>query len=79
MMPAVYAGRRRQRCRDDGHRLGRQHLPNENALKKLRPGVRHSFGTNVQTLVPILSDHISQKKLGWQVSVCCPHPAIEAG
>jgi hypothetical protein len=25
---------------------------------------RHSFDTNVQTLVPILSDHISQKNLG---------------
>ena len=37
---------------------------NENALKKLQAMWRHSFDTNVQTLVPILSDHISQKNLG---------------
>ena len=37
---------------------------NENALKKLRAMRRHSFDTNVQTLAPILSDHISQKNLG---------------
>ena len=37
---------------------------NENALKKLQVMWRHSFDTNVQTLVPILSDHISQKNLG---------------
>ena len=37
---------------------------NENALKKLQAMWRHSFEINVQTLVPILSDHISQKSLG---------------
>lgn len=37
---------------------------NENALKKLQAMWRHSFEINVQTLVPILSDHISQKNLG---------------
>lgn len=37
---------------------------NENALKKLRAMWRHSFDANVQTLVPILSTHISQKNLG---------------
>ena len=37
---------------------------NENALKKLQAMWRNSFDTNVQTLVPILSDHISQKNLG---------------
>lgn len=37
---------------------------NENALKKLQAMWRHSFDTNVQTLVPILSDHISQKTWG---------------
>ena len=37
---------------------------NESALKKLQAMWRHSFDTNVQTLVPILSDHISQKYLG---------------
>ena len=37
---------------------------NENALKKLRAMRRHSFDTNVQTLAPILSDHISQRNLG---------------
>lgn len=37
---------------------------NENALKKLQAMWRHSFDTNVQTLVPILSDHISQNNLG---------------
>ena len=37
---------------------------NENAQKKLRAMWRHSFDTNVQTLVPILSDHINQKNLG---------------
>lgn len=37
---------------------------NENALKKLQAMWRQSFDTNVQTLVPILSDHISQKNLG---------------
>jgi len=37
---------------------------NENALKKLRAMWRHRFETNVQTLVPILSTHISQKNLG---------------
>ena len=37
---------------------------NENALKKLHAMWRHSFDTNVQTLVPILSAQISQKNLG---------------
>jgi len=37
---------------------------NEYALKKLQAMWRHSFEINVQTLVPILSDHISQKNLG---------------
>lgn len=37
---------------------------NENALKKLRAMWRHSFDMNVQTLVPILSTHISGKNLG---------------
>jgi hypothetical protein len=37
---------------------------NENTLKKLQAMWRQSFDTNVQTLVPILSDHISQKNLG---------------
>ena len=37
---------------------------NENALKKLQAMWRHSFEINVQTLLPILSDHISQKNLG---------------
>lgn len=37
---------------------------NENALKKLQAMWRHSFDTNVQTLVPIFSTHISQKNLG---------------
>jgi hypothetical protein len=37
---------------------------NENALKKLQAMWRHSFDANVQTLVPILSDYISQKNLG---------------
>ena len=37
---------------------------NENALKKLQAMWRQSFDTNVQTLMPILSDHISQKNLG---------------
>ena len=37
---------------------------NENALKKLQGMWRNSFDTNVQTLVPILSTHISQKNLG---------------
>jgi hypothetical protein len=37
---------------------------NENALKKLRALWGHGFDANVQTLVPILSDHISQKNLG---------------
>ena len=37
---------------------------NENALKKLRTMWQHSFDTNLQTIVPILSDHISQKNLG---------------
>jgi hypothetical protein len=37
---------------------------NENALKKLQAMWRHSFEINVRTLVPILSDHISQKNLG---------------
>ena len=36
---------------------------NENALKKLQAMWRHSFDTNVQTLVPIFSTHISQKNL----------------
>ena len=33
---------------------------NENGLKKLQSMWRHGFDANVQTLVPILSDHISQ-------------------
>ena len=37
---------------------------NENALKNLQAMWRHSFEINVQTLVPVLSDHISQKNLG---------------
>ena len=37
---------------------------NENALKKLRTMWQHSFDTNLQAIVPILSDHISQKNLG---------------
>ena len=37
---------------------------NENALKKLKAMWRGSFDINVQTLVPILSSHISQKNLG---------------
>ena len=37
---------------------------NEHALKKLRAMWRQSFETNVLTLVPILSTHISQKNLG---------------
>lgn len=37
---------------------------NENALKKLQAMWRHSFDTNVQTLLPILSTHIGQKNLG---------------
>lgn len=37
---------------------------NENGLKKLQSMWRHSFDANVQTLVPILSDHISQGILG---------------
>jgi hypothetical protein len=37
---------------------------NENALQKLQVMWRHSFETNVQILVPILSDHISKKNLG---------------
>ncbi len=37
---------------------------NENALKKLQAMWRHSFGINVQPIVPILSTHISQKNLG---------------
>ncbi len=37
---------------------------NENALKKLQAMWLHSFEINVQTLLPILSDHISQKNLG---------------
>lgn len=36
---------------------------NENALKKLQAMWRHSFDTNVQTLLPIFSTHISQKNL----------------
>lgn len=37
---------------------------NENALKKLQTMWGHSFDSNVQILLPILSDHISQKNLG---------------
>ena len=37
---------------------------NENALNKLRAMWRHSFETSFQTLVPIISTHISQKNLG---------------
>jgi hypothetical protein len=37
---------------------------NEDALKNLRDMWPDSFDTNVQTLVPILSSHISQKNLG---------------
>lgn len=37
---------------------------NENALKKLHSMWRHSFETNIQIIVPILSGHISQKNLG---------------
>lgn len=37
---------------------------NENALKKLLDMWRGSFEINLQTLVPILSAHISQKNLG---------------
>lgn len=37
---------------------------NEDALKKLRDMWRESFEINVQTLVPMLSAHISQKNLG---------------
>jgi hypothetical protein len=37
---------------------------NENALKKLQAMWRNSCKVNMQTLVPILSDHISQKNLG---------------
>ena len=37
---------------------------NENALKNLQAMWRHSFEINAQTLVPVLSDHISQKNLG---------------
>ena len=37
---------------------------NENALKKLQAMWQHNFDMNVQTLVPILSSHISQKNLG---------------
>lgn len=37
---------------------------NENALKKLQAMWRHSFDANVQTLLPILSTHISLKNLG---------------
>lgn len=37
---------------------------NENALNKLKAMWRGSFDINVQTLVPILSSHISQKNLG---------------
>ena len=37
---------------------------NENALKKLRAMWQHRFDTNLQTVVPILSTHISKKNLG---------------
>jgi hypothetical protein len=37
---------------------------NENALKELQAVWRHSFETNVRTLLPIFSTHISQKNLG---------------
>jgi hypothetical protein len=37
---------------------------NENALRKLQAMWRRSFAINVQTLVPILSDHITKKNLG---------------
>jgi len=37
---------------------------NENALQKLQVMWRHSFDTNVQTLLPLFSTHISQKNLG---------------
>jgi len=45
---------------------------NENALKKLRALWRHNFDANVQTLVPILSTHISQKNLGVAGIKCLP-------
>ena len=37
---------------------------NENTLKKLQDMWRQSFDTNMQTLMPIISDHISQKNPG---------------
>ncbi|MCZ2134323.1 MAG: hypothetical protein LC098_02675 [Burkholderiales bacterium] len=37
---------------------------NENALKKLRAMWEGSFETNIRTLVPFLSDAISQNNLG---------------
>jgi len=37
---------------------------NEHALKKLQAKWGHSFEINVQSLVPILCDPISQKNLG---------------
>lgn len=37
---------------------------NDNALKKLRAMWRQNFDANIETLVPIFSEHIVQKNLG---------------